>query len=278
MAHKYDDNPENSKVRPKIPEPYNPAARFNLPLPASFGIITNSPNISGSSMANSIIARVVAYREESERLDREHLLATIGRQGITPQSDTNIVEAINPRNLAEAINPKLTSYETELNYTNIRGAIDHTNSQVFDRSRGKLEEDPSSATPQQAPTKNTQRFVPVIAGLVAGATLALTSHLALAGANTAGASAIANNYHAAHNVAFNQFISSQLNPSIGASHAGHLNYNSQTAYLNDEKDHAAPWMTWGEHAALNHFTTTNEYDKTSVNHWQGYIYQTTPNS
>lgn len=126
-------------------------------------------------------------------------------------------------------------------------------------------------------TQHQGRFYPLLAGILIGATVGTISHLALTGANTAGASAVADHYHALHNVAFNNYMTTQSDPSIGASYAGHYNYASQLAYINDQKEHAAPWMTWGEHAALNHFTTTNEYQTIRPQHWSGYIYHQTQN-
>lgn len=126
----------------------------------------------------------------------------------------------------------------------------------------------SAAQVQPLGTKQTPEvsakfawIIPIAVGVIAGAVVGTATHAAWQGAQTAGGAAIADYYHEIASEVHNEYLDSQLQTLPGQKYVGHFNYMSSMAALNDARDQAAPWLTWGEGAALNHFKTENHYDK-----------------
>lgn len=113
-------------------------------------------------------------------------------------------------------------------------------------------------------------FVPIIAGVVAGSIVGNVTHAAWQGAATVGGEAVASAYHDVASDLHNEYLATQVATMPGEKYAGHFNYQSSMAALNDARDQAAPWLNWGAHAAINHFKTENTYDKMEFRDNNGY--------
>lgn len=202
-------------------------------------------------------AEAILNRANLARQSRDFWFA----QGIQDEIDFNArMKEENTRNIA-------TVNQSVVNRQNPSSQA--ANQSVINRN---LSSDQAEISDVSGPTIQN-RFWPIVFGALVGAGIGTAVHLGMQGASTAGGAAVADRYHYLHNASFNKYMKTQQDPRIGASYAGHFNYTSSLAYLNDQKEHAAPWLHWGPAAALNHFNTTNKYDTITPVHWNGYLYQ-----
>lgn len=169
-----------------------------------------------------------------------------------PSNSQGLVEAVNRSILTEAVNQP------------VRNRI----------LRDQQVNTPSNDVAIEVSNQPKLFWAPIIIGAIVGTAVGVGATLALQGAATAGGAAIADQYHAIHSHLHNEYQASQIQTLPGQKYVGHYNYVSALAALDDAKAQAQPWLNWGEQAALNHFQTSNQYDKLEFNDHSGFAIST----